>query len=407
MTIEILMPAIGSGTTQGKIVQWLKKEGDRVSVGDILAEIETDKAVIDLEAFDDGVLETILVNAGDADVAVGTAIARLSVEAASGDAVVSLVEPPALDASHKNEPTQNAVETDEAHSAKHRGYVASPSARRLARELDVDIAFIEGTGFGGRIVRIDIERAAVGVEQHVDVLKQSDETTSIKSIPHTTIRKTIARRLQEAKQQIPHFYLSIDCSMDAIMAMRGQLNAEVDASKDTAKISVTDILVFAIARAVRHVPEINVRWTDEVVIQNAAVDVSVAVSTEKGLLTPVIKNANQKSLGEIVQSLKGLIEKARAGRLKPEEYEGGSITISNLGMYGIKQFSAIINPPQAAILAVGAVMKQAVVKDDVLGIGHVMNMTLSADHRAIDGAVAAKFLAELKGLLESPYRMLM
>lgn len=410
MTIDILMPAIGAGTTQGKIIQWLKKQGDHVAMGDILAEIETDKAVIELEALDEGVLQEVLVDAGE-EVLVGVTIARLS-DATEGvseqpakQPAQVLQQPPLSAVAPQNEVKQAPATAIPVRQDQHPKHVASPSARRLARELGVDITALSGSGYGGRIVRIDIENAATD-RPLARMTTQTTDTEFTDRIPHTNMRKTVARRLQEAKQQIPHFYLSVDCDMDAVMAMREQLNKELSASENPIKISLNDILVYAISRSVAHEPGVNARWTDEAIILNKDIDVSVAVSTDRGLFTPIIRQADRKTLGAISTELKILIDKARAARLKPQEYEGGSLTISNLGMYGIKEFSAIINPPQAAILAMGAVIKQAVVKNDVLCIGHVMTITLSADHRVIDGAVGARFLAQIKKLLEAPYLLL-
>lgn len=432
MTIKVLMPAVGAGTSHGKIVQWLKKEGDRVAVGDILAEIETDKAVIELESFDEGTLQSILVNSGDEEVAVGDVIALLS---------GSLAEAPAHheEAENKQKPQERATSAPARKDAAQASiaiepadtpvrHFASPSARRLARQMDVDISTVRGSGPRGRVVRVDIENAAQatshspreatrsapagsaafaptaqGSSSEVD---SSASSAPVHRIPHSAMRKTIARRLQESKQQIPHFYLTVDCRMDAVLAMRAQLNSQSGADQSL-KITINDILVYAVARAMARVPEVNVRWTDEAVERNSTVDISVAVSTDRGLLTPIVKDAQHKTLGAISRDLATLVQKARSGRLAPAEYEGGGLTVSNLGTHGIKAFAAIINPPQAAILAFGAVEKRPIVLDDALAIGSLMTMTLSADHRAIDGAVGARFLAELKASIETPYRLLM
>ena len=390
MTIQVLMPGAGAGTSHGKIIQWLKQKGDKVSAGDILAEVETDKAVIDVEAFDEGVLQEIVVEAGDVEVAAGEVIAILS-------------------NSVQGRPKDIAPTTA---SPRH---FASPSARRLARQADVDVTTLKGSGPGGRVVRVDVEAAAAhdlsiaarrpgpSMERGSSAL---ESTSSAALIPHSTMRKTIARRLQEAKQQIPHFYLAVDCNMNAVWDMRAQINGALTAAGQDLNITVNDVLVYTVARALVSVPEVNVRWTADAMQQNSAVDLSVAVSTAKGLVTPVVRNADRKSLGDIARELRTLVETARAGRLAPAEYEGGGLTISNLGMQGIKAFSAIINPPQAAILAFGAVEKRPIVQNDALAIGRVMTVTMSADHRAIDGALAAGFLAQLKRLLENPYSLL-
>jgi pyruvate dehydrogenase E2 component (dihydrolipoamide acetyltransferase) len=426
MTIKVLMPAVGAGTSHGKIVQWLKKEGDRVAVGDILAEIETDKAVIELEAFDEGTLQNIVVDAGVEEVAVGEVIALLSSlsakEPAQQETAKSVPEwkeatnsvPAQIGTALPNEPVR---------------HFASPSARRLARQMDVEISTLHGSGPRGRVVRVDIENAAAAMRDRPAEAtpfapagsaalaptaqgrsSEADSSASsapVQRIPHSAMRKTIARRLQQSKQQIPHFYLTLDCRMDAVLAMRAELNHNELGVDQPLKITINDILVYAVARAMAKVPDVNVRWTDEAIERNSTVDISVAVSTDSGLLTPIVKDAQRKTLGTISEDLSRLVHKARSGRLAPAEYEGGGLTVSNLGTHGIKAFSAIINPPQAAILAFGAVEKRPLVLDNALTIGSLMTMTLSADHRAIDGAVGARFMAELKASLEAPYRLLM
>ncbi|PLC53312.1 branched-chain alpha-keto acid dehydrogenase subunit E2 [Pollutimonas nitritireducens] len=390
MTIQVLMPGAGAGTSHGKIIQWLKQKGDKVSAGDILAEVETDKAVIDVEAFDEGVLQEIVVEAGDVEVAAGEVIAILS----------------------------NSVQDqpkDIAPTTAFPRHFASPSARRLARQADVDVTTLKGSGPGGRVVRVDVEAAATfaacvpaptSAPSTVRPSSTPESSTHAQRIPHSTMRKTIARRLQEAKQQIPHFYLTVDCRMDAAWDMRAQINAILAGSGQRLNITINDVLVYVVARALARVPDVNVRWAADAMQQNSGVDISVAVSTDKGLVTPIVRDADRKGLVEISREVDALVDKARAGRLAPADYEGGGLTISNLGMQGIKAFAAIINPPQAAILAFGAVEKRPIVLDDALSIARVMTVTMSADHRAIDGAAAARFLAELKGLFETPYSLL-
>ncbi|PLC50623.1 branched-chain alpha-keto acid dehydrogenase subunit E2 [Pollutimonas subterranea] len=390
MTIQVLMPGVGAGTSHGKIIQWLKQKGDKVSAGDILAEVETDKAVIEVEAFDEGVLQEIVVEAGDVEVATGEVIAVLSNSA-------------------QIQPKDIAPATD---FPRH---FASPSARRLARQADVDVTALKGSGPGGRVVRVDVEAAAARTASvpaptpAPPAMRRSSApelATHAEQIPHSTMRKTIARRLQEAKQQIPHFYLAVDCNMDALWEMRAHINGTLANAGQDLNITINDVLVYVVARTMARVPSVNVRWAADAMQQNSAIDISVAVSTAKGLVTPVVRDADRKSLGNISRELRAFVGRARAGRLAPADYEGGGLTISNLGMQGIKAFAAIINPPQAAILAFGAVEKRPIIRDDVLAIGRVMTVTMSADHRAIDGALAATFLAELKGLLENPYSLI-
>lgn len=415
MVVEILMPSVGAGASHGKIINWCKNVGDEVVVGDILVEIETDKAVIEVEAFDDGVLQEILVQAGDDEVSVGQKIAILNtIEEIDGvssgdDTSAKDVEENKL-ASDTTEEKDLSLKNNVQTPLDNNRSFASPSARRLARELDVDLNNVKGTGPKGRIVRVDIEKEAnkLKLSNKVEVESSESEEKELlsqegKLIAHSNMRKTIARRLLESKQNIPHFYLSASCEMDKVLKLRQQLN---ESTFLTQQLSINDILIFATARAVQEVPEINRQWTEKAVIENTSVDISVAVSTDAGLLTPIVHNVENKTLSEVALTTSKLIDKARSGRLQPKEYEGGSLTISNLGMYGVETFSAIINPPQSVIIAVGAVTAQPVVKNGEIAISQVMNITLSADHRLIDGAIAAQFLRILKEILESPYLLL-
>ncbi len=430
MDIEVVMPAMGAGTTQGKILQWLKQSGDTVKVGDILAEIETDKAVIELEAVDSGVLDRIHVQAGDAEVPVGDVIATLlrasapaGAGAVSGRAQAHAAEAaPAVAASA---PIAAALAPRPAPRPAHRLF-ASPSARRLARIMGVDLNTLSGSGPNGRIVRVDIEQAAGQVSHSAPdsaVLSDPQREAAVPAAPsasltpHTPMRATIARRLVQSKQQIPHFYLTVDCRMDAMMAAREQLNANAQArsgggtiSADNAapnRYSLNDLLLLTVARAAQRVPEVNAQWTDDGVLRHEHVDISVAVALDTGLITPILRNAAALGLSGLSRQVRLLTEQARAGRLRPEQYEGGSLTVSNLGMHGVKSFAAIINPPQSVILAAGAVTRQPVVQGDALAIGHVMSLTLSADHRVVDGAVGARFLKEVRHFLEHPIELIL
>ncbi|WP_028241008.1 pyruvate dehydrogenase complex dihydrolipoamide acetyltransferase [Stutzerimonas azotifigens] len=434
MASEILMPSLAAGMEQATLVRWLKQEGDPVSQGEVIAEIETDKAVMEMEAQADGSLGRILVPAGSEEVRVGTPIAillgagedasGLASHSAAGQAVrpdateapaVPTPEPdPTAPASAQlNEPLTQAPAPAPMRAAAQddegERLFASPLARRMAWQQGVDLAGINGSGPHGRIVKLDVERAAAGapgpVAQPADPVMAPD-ATSVERIAHSGMRRTIARRLTEAKQQLPHFYLTLDVQMDALLALRTQLNAKAAQATPAYRLSVNDFIVFAVARALRRVPEVNASWGEEAITRYRDVDVCVAVATEAGLITPVIREADRKGLAEIAGEMRVLAEKARAGRLQPKEYQGGGFTISNLGMYGIREFAAIINPPQAAILAVGAVEKRAIVRDDQLAVGSMMTLTLSADHRVVDGAVGARFMAELKSLLEEPLNLL-
>lgn len=424
MDIEVVMPAIGAGTTEGRILQWFKQSGDTVKVGDILAEIETDKAVIELEAVDSGVLGRIHVEAGDTAVPVGDVIATLMAEqsapkpAAVQSTAVQTVAPPsgepktavpgpALATSPAPRPATVAAPTE---APAHRLF-ASPSARRLARSMGVDLNALTGSGPNGRIVRVDIEHAAA--RRPAD--GAGPAAVAVKPAPgpqgaltsHSPMRAAIARRLTQSKQQIPHFYLTVDCRMDAMMAARESLNDRAQDGPEPTRYSLNDLLMLAVARAVARVPEINAQWTDEGVLRQDQVDLSVAVALETGLITPIVRDAGRMGLRELSGRIRHLAEQARSGRLRPEQYEGGSLTVSNLGMHGVKSFAAIINPPQSAILAAGAVTRQPVVDGDALAIGHVMSLTLSADHRVVDGALGARFLKEVRHFMEHPIELIL
>lgn len=409
MDIEVVMPAIGAGTTEGRILQWLKQSGDPVKVGDILAEIETDKAVIELEAVDSGVLDRIHVEAGDTAVPVGDVIATLLAEqGAPCEAPAPIAEPAAPVLAMPAPPAAALAPSTAAVAPPAHRLFASPSARRLARIMDVDLHALTGSGPNGRIVRVDIEQAAqdrpaADARPAAKMPAPGQGTLT----PHTPMRATIARRLTQSKQQIPHFYLTVDCRMDAMMAARESLNDRAQASPDPVRYSLNDLLLLAVARAVARVPEINAQWTDEGVLRQEQVDLSVAVALETGLITPILRDAGRMGLRELSAQVRQLADQARSGRLRPDQYEGGSLTVSNLGMHGVKSFAAIINPPQSAILAAGAVTRQPVVDGDTLAIGHVMSLTLSADHRVVDGALGARFLKEVRHFLEHPIELIL
>ncbi|RIJ03609.1 2-oxo acid dehydrogenase subunit E2 [Achromobacter sp. K91] len=410
MDIEVVMPAIGAGTTQGKILQWLKQSGDTVKVGDILAEIETDKAVIELEALDDGVLDRIHVPAGDAEVPVGGVIATLLRRGGAMQPAASpppaIANPPAAAPQAVTRPALAAdlPSGDRSGLAEQRLF-ASPSARRLARALGVDLHTLSGSGPNGRIVRIDIENAAAASAQSGATPAAPVSSAGLQ--PHSSMRATIARRLVQSKQQVPHFYLTVDCRMDALLAARAALNERSESAREPMRHSLNDLLSMAVARAAGQVPGINAQWTDEGIVQLGQVDLSIAVALESGLITPIVRNANRKSLRELSTEIAQLAEQARRGRLRPEQYEGGSLTLSNLGMHGVREFAAIINPPQSVILAAGAVVRQPVVDGDDIRVGHVMSLTLSADHRVVDGALGARFLGAVKQLLENPIELIL
>ena len=425
MAIEILMPALSPTMTEGKLVKWHKAEGETVESGDVLAEIETDKATMEIEAVDEGVLGRILVAEGSEGVPVNVAIALLLEE---GEDAATLATPaptpasapaPAPVATPAPAPAPAAVPapTPPAAPAPAGGerIIASPLARRMAKQAGLDLARITGSGPHGRIVKQDIETALAGAPQPATAPPPAptrapapvpviDGDQPYTEVPNSTTRKVIARRLGESKRDIPHFYLSVDCELDALLALRADLNGRGEGAY---KLSVNDFVVRAVALALRKVPGANASWTEEAVRLFQRVDVSVAVATPHGLITPIVRDADTKGLATISGEMKDLSARARDGKLMPEEYQGGGFTISNLGMYGIKVFAAVINPPQSCILAVGAGEQRAIVKDGALAIATVMSLTLSVDHRSVDGAVAADFLTAFKGYVEDPLTMLL
>lgn len=411
MAILIRMPEVAANTDSAVIVSWAKQEGDTVAQGDCLAEIETEKAVIEFNAEQSGVLGRILVQAGK-DTEVGTPIAVL-LEAGEKDADLSALLSAdeggqqaagaamggaAADAPAAAPPAAEAVESGER-------IFASPLARRLARDAGVDLAGLKGSGPQGRIIKRDVRAAgsagpavAPAVAPVQAAAAAAGAGQAYTEVPHTSMRRTIARRLSESKQTVPHFYLRADCRVDALLALRAQINQAA-----SRKISVNDFIVKAVAVALRELPDMNVSWTETALRRYDAIDVSVAVSTPTGLITPVVKAADSRPLSLISGEIADLAQRAREGKLQPHEYQGGSFTVSNLGMYGVQEFAAIINPPQAAILAVGGFERRPVANDDgELGVASVMTATLSVDHRAIDGALAAQWLGIFKTIVENP-----
>ncbi|MFT8719761.1 pyruvate dehydrogenase complex dihydrolipoamide acetyltransferase [Acetobacter sp.] len=414
MAIDILMPALSPTMTEGKLAKWNKKEGDTVSSGEVIAEIETDKATMEVEAVDEGILGKILIPEGTEGVAVNTPIAILVEE---GEAVP---EGPST-AAPKTEKAESAKTEAPAPKAaapapqvkasveKGNRVFASPLAKRIAKDAGIDLSTLKGSGPNGRIVKKDVEAAKAGgnasTAKSAPVAAYTPGGST--STPHSTMRKVIARRLTESKTTVPHFYVSVDVKLDALLALRSQLNAASPAEgPDAFKLSVNDLLIKAAAVTLRRVKGVNVSYTDEALIEYNDVDISVAVSIPDGLITPIIRQADRKSLREISKEMKDLASRARAGKLKPEEFQGGSFSISNMGMFGVSSFSAIINPPQAGILAIAAGEKRAVVKPDgSLGVATVMTVTLSVDHRAIDGALAAKWIAGFREVVENPFTL--
>lgn len=418
MTTLIRMPEVAANTDSAVIVSWMKKEGDTIAQGDCLAEIETEKAVIEFNSEHSGVLGKILVQAGK-DTAVGTPIAvllaqgekeadidSLSSENVSADEQMNAdVTGPDVTGKPRGADAVTLAPVAAGTAAATRSRVfASPMAKRLARTAGIDLAELEGSGPQGRIVKRDVQAATAATGSVATSTAKAAPAAADQSyadVPHTSMRRTIARRLSESKQTVPHFYLRADCRMDALLALRVQINQAAPR-----KISVNDIIVKAVGVALRQVPEMNVSWTEAALRHYDAIDVSVAVSTRHGLITPAIKGVDIQPLLAISHDIADLALRARDGKLAPHEYQGGSFTVSNLGMYGVQEFAAIINPPQAAILAVGGIETRPVVNDRVLGVASVMSVTLSVDHRAIDGALAAKWLDIFKKIIENPLSVL-
>lgn len=416
----IKLPSVAADTSGGNLHQWLKQEGDTVAVGDALAEIETEKAIVEINAEHAGVLGRIVVPAGAASVPINTVIGVLlepgddasvidRVLAENGGAAVASAPAAAASAAATSAAAAPAAAPSTAAPAATAAVpggrlFASPLARRLAAQWHVNLLDITGTGPHGRIVRRDVEAARDRAPATATVASASPAARpAARRVPHTGMRRAIARRLTESKQNVPHFYLSVDCKMDALLALRAQAN-----HGGAVKLSVNDFIVRAAALALREVPEVNVSWHEDAIEYHAGADISVAVATDGGLVTPIVRDADVKSLSAIAGEIVELAGRAKINRLKPEEFTGGSLTVSNLGMYGISQFAAIINPPQAAILAVGAAERRPVVADNgELVAATVMTVTLSADHRAVDGAVGARWLAAFRTLIENPVRILL
>ncbi|WP_238924136.1 pyruvate dehydrogenase complex dihydrolipoamide acetyltransferase [Achromobacter ruhlandii] len=425
----IKLPSVAADADAGTLHQWLKQEGDTVAVGEALAEIETEKAIVEINAEQAGVLGRIVVQAGPASVPINTvigvllapgedasaidkALAEHGAQAAAQPAVAQPAAAPAAATYAAATPTTatstaatSAVApaardaTADAPAPGTRRF-ASPLARRLAAQWHVNLLDLQGTGPRGRIVRRDVEAARDRAP--VAAAPQSSRAAG-RRVPHSGMRRAIARRLTESKQQVPHFYLTVDCRMDALLALRAQAN-----QGGAVKLSVNDFIVRAAALALREVPEVNASWHDDAIEFHAGADISVAVATDGGLVTPIVRDADVKPLSAIAAEIVELAGRAKVNRLKPEEFTGGSLTVSNLGMYGIKQFAAIINPPQAAILAVGAAERRPVVDDNGdLKAATVMTATLSADHRVVDGAVGARWLVAFRALIEAPVRILL
>lgn len=427
MPINVTMPALSPTMTEGNLAKWHKKPGDKVSAGDVIAEIETDKATMEVEAVDEGILGKILVEEGTQGVAVNTPIALLLEE---GEDESSIVIPSEADGSRPEPKTKDSSAAPQNDSskkpqpaAKQNGHAkgerifASPLARRIAAQKGIDLSAIQGSGPHGRIIKADVEGAKPGAKPAAAAPAEPQRAAppvdtkqlvnqygmAYTEIPNNNIKKITAKRLLESKQTVPHFYLTIECRIDALLEARKQINEQANGAY---KLSVNDFIVKACAGALMAYPKANVSWTDEAILQYHNADISVAVSTPNGLITPIVRSAETKGLRQISEEIKDLAGRARENRLKPEEFQGGTFTLSNLGMYGIKEFGAIINPPQACILAVGAGEEKPYVNGKEIKVGTFMQCTLSVDHRAVDGAVGAEYLQILRRYIENPVSML-
>ncbi|WKE48081.1 pyruvate dehydrogenase complex dihydrolipoamide acetyltransferase [Gluconobacter oxydans] len=407
MATDILMPALSPTMTEGKLARWLKAEGDTVSAGDVIAEIETDKATMEVEAVDEGILGRILIQEGVEGIPVNTPIAVLVEEGEAVPDGSSTQAPAAPKAEAVPAVSTGTAPAKAAPEEKGERIFVSPLARRMARERGIALDALTGSGPNGRILKRDVEKGVTAPKTAPKAapsaapLAASEET--VRRVPNSTMRKVIARRLTESKTQVPHFYVSVDIELDALLELRSKLNAT--AQENSFKISVNDMMIKAVALALKKVPGVNVQFTDAETLHFENVDISMAVSVPDGLITPIIRNADRKSLRQISVEAKDLAKRARAGKLKPEEFQGGTFSISNMGMFGVREFAAIINPPQAGILAIASGEKRAVVRGSEIAVATVMTATLSVDHRAVDGALGAEWLNALRDIVQNPYTL--
>jgi pyruvate dehydrogenase E2 component (dihydrolipoamide acetyltransferase) len=437
MSINILMPALSPTMTEGKLAKWHVKVGDEVKSGQVICEIETDKATMEVEAVDEGKVGQIVVPEGTEGVKVNAVIAILLEEgetevkgapppAAAPAATPKAEAPAAAPAPARAAPAPKPAAAlapaprpaaQPAAAASGQRIFASPLAKRIAAEKGINLASLTGSGPNGRIVKADVESAKPGAPAAAPAAAPKAAPRPAapaaqpiftapgdQRIPHTAVRKVIARRMLESKQTVPHFYLTVEYEIDALLAARAAIN-EV-ARKKEARVSVNDMVIKACAKAMRDHPECNASWTEDEMIQYGAVDISVAVATDRGLITPIVRNADMKGVAQISIEMKDLATRAKSGKLKLDEFQGGGFTISNLGMFGVKEFAAIINPPQAMILAVGVGEERVVVRKGEMVIRNMMSCTLAVDHRVVDGAMGAQFLQTLRAYIEQPATML-
>ena len=421
MSVDILMPALSPTMEEGTLSKWLVKEGDKVESGDLIAEIETDKATMEVEAIEDGIIGKILVSEGQESIKVNSPIAillsegeNLSENAISTDSNKEIKKE--IQKNKENVVQINDIKNNDEISKsisdnitksyfkpdKLERIFVSPLAKRIAKQRDIPLSSIKGSGPHGRILKIDVDNFDIKKIEYSSL--NNLESNNFEIVKNSAMRKTIAERLVKSKNEAPHFYLSLDCNIDELLKVRKAINSK---SNDEYKISVNDMIIKASSAALLKVPKANASWENENTKYFNNTDISVAVAIEGGLITPIVKNVQSKGLLEISMDMKDLANKAKDGKLQPEEYLGGSFSISNLGMYGIKEFSAVINPPQGCILAVGSGEKRVIVINDEISIATIMTVTLSCDHRVVDGAVGAEFLSEFKNFIENPSLMLL
>ena len=445
MPINILMPALSPTMEKGNLAKWLKKEGEKVKPGDVIAEIETDKATMEVEAVDEGTLAKIVVPEGTADVPVNQLIAVLAGEGEDATAAASAAgsapapkpaeapkaAAPALTPATAEAPKPAAAPAPAASAPATNGHArtfSSPLARRMAKEAGIDLARIAGSGPHGRVVARDVEAAkdgkglkapgaapaataaapSIAPTMSDEKVRALFEEGSYEVVPHDNMRRVIAQRLTASTQTIPHFYLTVDCVIDKLMAAREEINASAPKNKEgkpAYKLSVNDFVVKALAVALQKIPDANVSWTESGMLKHKHSDVGVAVALPGGLITPIVRHAEVKSLSTISNELKDMVARARTRKLKPQEYQGGTTAVSNLGMYGIKDFTAVINPPHATILAAGVGEERAIVRKGQIVAAMVVSVTLSCDHRAVDGALGAELIGAFKTLIENPVMM--
>ncbi|MDA9805793.1 pyruvate dehydrogenase complex dihydrolipoamide acetyltransferase [Alphaproteobacteria bacterium] len=424
MSINILMPALSPTMEEGTLAKWLVKEGDKVNSGDLIAEIETDKATMEVEAVDEGVIGKILVTEGQESIQVNQPIAVLLINGEKLSEIVIDDNIPEEPKPKKNvvndtnneendlpslsedelisEKTSFVQKNEVLNTIKSNRLFATPLAKRLAKQRDIDLSLLTGSGPNGRILKIDIENFKEEKKSQVDNIPLSNNNSEL--IKNSSMRKNIAERLVKSKNEAPHFYLSIDCNIEQLLKARSTINSK---SNNEYKISVNDMIIKAASATLLKVPKANASWENENTRYFKNTDISVAVAIDGGLITPIIKNVEFKGLLEISNEMKTLAQKAKKGKLKPEDYIGGSFSISNLGMYGIKEFSAVINPPQGCILAIGVGEQRAIVTNNQISIATMMTVTLSCDHRVVDGAVGAEYLSKFKEFIENPSLMLL